>query len=51
MPLWSVRPARKLWGVHDPTFDVGEHVTIDDEMRLGQFLRRVTAPAGDAFDT
>ena len=38
-------------GVHAPTLDVGEHVTIDDQMRPGQFLRRVTALAGDAFDT
>ena len=41
----------QIVGVHAPTFDVGEHVTIDDEMRPGQFLRRVTQPAGDAFDT
>ena len=41
----------QIVGVHAPTFDVGEHVTIDDEMRPGQFLRRVRAPAGDAFDT
>ena len=41
----------QIVGVHAPTFDVGEHVTIEDEMLRGQFLRRVTAPAGDAFDT
>ena len=41
----------QIVGVHAPTFDVGEHVTIDDEMRPRQFLRRVAAPAGDAFDT
>ena len=41
----------QIVGVHAPTFDVGEHVTIDYEMRPGQFLRRVTAPAPDAFDT
>ena len=38
-------------GVHAPTFHVGEHVTIDDKMTPGQFLRHVSAPAGDAFDT
>ena len=47
MPLWSVQ----IVGVHAPTFAVGEHVTIDDQMRPGHFLRCVTAPAGDAFDT
>ena len=31
----------QILGVHAPTFDVGEHVTIVDEMR----------PGGDAFDT
>ena len=41
----------QIVGVHAPTFDVGQHVTIDDEMRPGQFLRRVRAPDGDAFDT
>ena len=41
----------QIVGVHAPTFDVGEHVTIDDEMRPRQFLRRVRAPAGDAFNT
>ena len=41
----------QLVGVHAPTFDVGQHITIDDEMRPGQFLRRVRAPDGDAFDT
>ena len=29
----------------------GHHVTIGDEIRLGQFLHRISAPAGDAFDT
>ena len=43
--------AAQISGIHAPTFDVGEHVTIDDQMRLGHFLRRVRAPAGDAFDT
>ena len=41
----------QIVGVHAPKFDVGEHVTIDDEMRPRQLLWRVTAPAGDAFDT
>ena len=41
----------QIVGVHAPTFDVGQHVTIDDEMRPGQLLRRVRAPDGDAFDT
>ena len=26
----------QIMDVHAPTFDVGEHVTIDDEMRPGQ---------------
>ena len=29
---------------------IGHHVTIGDEMRPGQFLHRISAPAGDAFD-
>ena len=29
----------------------GHHVPIGDEMRRGQFLHRISAPAGDAFDT
>ena len=41
----------QIVGVHAPTFDVGEHVTIDNEMRPGQFVRCVAAPAWDAFDT
>ena len=41
----------QIVGVHAPTFDVGEHVAIHDEMTPGNFLRRVAAPAGDAFDT
>ena len=41
----------QIVGVLAPMFHVGEHVTIDDKMRPGQFLRRVRAPAGDAFDT
>ena len=28
----------QIVGVHSPTFDAGEHVTIDDEMRPGHFL-------------
>ena len=35
--------------VHEPMFQRGEQVTIDDQMRAGQFLRRITKPAGEAF--
>ena len=50
MPLWSVRRARKLWGFMPPR-SMWAHVTLDDEMRPRQLLRRVIASAGDAFDT
>ena len=40
-------PSVQIVGLQVPTFDVGEHMTIDDEMRPAQFSRRNTPPAGN----